>query len=773
MRTIAFFLILIAALRQEANAQFASTDVVHYDIQIDTINYSTKSIRGTCRVTFASSGDSVLQLSLLRMTIDSVKLPNGSSLSHAYNDTTLSISFPSPIPAGDTALAIIHYKGSPRTDASGWGGFYFTGSFAFNLGVGFDADPHNFGRAWFPCNDNFTDRATYEFHVKTPATYKAFCNGVLVSDSLLPDGRRIWNWNMQQRIPTYLASVAVAPYFTWTRSYQNLPVEIACLPGDTTKVSGTFVHLDSVLRHFIDAYGPYRYDKVGYCLVPFGSGAMEHASSIHIGSTFINGQLTYESLWIHELAHMWWGDWVTCENAGEMWLNEGLASFNEAYLQEKLYGTQAYRDWIRSNHRKVLQFAHVTDDGYLPLINIPHAHTYGQTVYNKGADVAHTIRKHMGDSLFFEGCRAYFNNRGDGSANSLQYRNELSNSSGMSLNRLFDDWVFTPGFPHFSIDSVVTSGSGPWTHTIHLRQRAKGNNHTYEMPVEIGAHGRTADTTFLVLIDSALNTATVTTGFLPDWWTVDRNDRMSDAVSDYERAITTSGNQTMPETNTSLNVQNPGADTSWVRIEHHWVAPDNRMSSAPGVRISDYHYWKADGLWANGFRTKANFIYNGSNSLNSGFIDQNLITGTEDSLVLLYRPSVAEDWQIVTACTLNAANKFDKMGSFTVDTLLKGEYALGYRDFSTGLSPESFPLPNDPLKIWPNPTTGQVNIRIEGLPEHYYDLGVFDTNGRNVMNTRLKSSQSWDWTATSAGNYLFRLSDSERILSSKSVQVIR
>ncbi|MFM1746072.1 MAG: hypothetical protein RLZZ630_2009, partial [Bacteroidota bacterium] len=188
---------------------------------------------------------------------------------------------------------------------------------------------------------------------------------------------------------------------------------------------------------------------------------------------------------------------------------------------------------------------------------------------------------------------------------------------------------------------------------------------------------------------------------------------------------------------------------------------------------SDYHYWKADGLWASGFRTKANFIYNGSNSLNSGFIDQNLITGTEDSLVLLYRPSVAEDWQIVTACTLNAANKFDKMGSFTVDTLLKGEYALGYRDFSTGLSPESFPLPNDPLKIWPNPTTGQVKIRIEGLPEHYYDLGVFDTNGRNVMNTRLKSSQSWDWTATSAGNYLFRLSDSDRILSSKSVQVIR
>lgn len=773
MRLFILIIVLLSTSSKDINAQFLSTDITHYSIHIDTINYVTKSIRGHCRVNFISSGDSVLRLSLLRMTIDSVALPNGTALPRSYNDTTLIISFPSPLPAGDTGQVIIEYKGAPRTDASGWGGFYFTGSFAFNLGVGFDADPHNFGRSWFPCNDNFTDRATYEFHIKTPPTYKAFCNGTLASVSLLPDGRKIWHWQMQQRIPTYLASVAVAPYYTWTRNYQNLPIEIACLPGDTTKVNGTFVNLDTVLRHFIDAYGPYRYDKVGYCLVPFGSGAMEHASSIHIGSTFINGQLTYESLWIHELAHMWWGDWVTCENAGEMWLNEGLASFNEAFMQEKLYGEQAYRDWIRSNHRKVLQFAHINDNGYLPLINIPHAHTYGQTVYNKGANVAHTIRKHMGDSLFFEGCRAYFNNRGDSSANSQQFRDELANASGLSLNRLFDDWVFTPGFPHFSIDSVVTTGNGPWTHQVYFRQRSKGNNHTYAMPVEIGAHNRTEDSTFTILLDSTINAATLTTSFLPEWWSVDRNDRMSDAVSDYERQIISTGILTMPETNTSINVQSTGGDTSLVRIEHHWVAPDNRTTSAPGVRISDYHFWKADGVWASGFHAKATFTYNGSNSLNTGFIDQNLITGTEDSLVLLYRASTADEWKVVTACTLNAANKFDKMGSFTVDTLYKGEYALGYRDFSTGLGPEMLPDFTDPMRIWPNPTTGRVNIKIEGLIGPSYDLGIFDANGKNVLNTRIRNNETFDWNTTQSGTYLFRLSDKKKILSSKSIQVLR
>jgi hypothetical protein len=31
--------------------------------------------------------------------------------------------------------------------------------YAFNLGVGFAADPHNFGRVWFPCFDNFVERS--------------------------------------------------------------------------------------------------------------------------------------------------------------------------------------------------------------------------------------------------------------------------------------------------------------------------------------------------------------------------------------------------------------------------------------------------------------------------------------------------------------------------------------------------------------------------------------------------------------------------------------
>ena len=91
---------------------------------------------------------------------------------------------------------------------------------------------------------------------------------------------------MNQPIPTYLASVAVGPYTTWQRIYQGLPVEIACTIADSAAVSASMIHLNDILGFYINAYGSYAFDKVGYCLVPFNAGAMEHATSIHIGKAY-------------------------------------------------------------------------------------------------------------------------------------------------------------------------------------------------------------------------------------------------------------------------------------------------------------------------------------------------------------------------------------------------------------------------------------------------------------------------------------------------------
>jgi hypothetical protein len=752
----------------------------HIDLHIDSILFTGQQIYGRAKMNFLaeSAPFSTARIDLLGFTIDSIFSPTH-TVTYSYNDTVIDLQFSPSVSLNDSVAVWIHYHGNPKQDASGWGGFYFSGSYAFNLGVGFQADPHNYGRAWFPCIDNFVSRNTFDFYITTAGTSKAFCNGTLQGSVLNPNGSITWHWKMNQTIPSYLASMAVAPYYTLNRTSNGIPVQWAALPSDTNAVLLTFSNLDTTLAAFIDTYGPYSFDKVGYCLVPFNSGAMEHASSIHIGRAFVNGSQTYATLWAHELAHMWWGDKVTCETAEDMWLNEGFASYNEAFYTRIVSGENAYRDWIRTNHRKVLQFAHTPaqDGSYLTLNQIPHDYTYGYHVYQKGANIVHSMRNYMGDQEFKNGCQAYMNNRAFNHANSYDLRDELTAGSGVDMTRFFDDWVFTPGFPHFSIDSVVYWPGGLDHYFIYTRQRTKGNNnHLYEMPVEINFTDGVIDTTVTVVIDSVTNMFHIPLYYAPTWIVLDRWGKVSDARVANEKLITNTGSQLIAETNVTLNVQTVGSPQSLVRIEHHFVAPDPFLGSNPGIRLSDYHYWKVDGMIQPGFLSKGTFVYDGSVSVTTGYLDNTLITGSEDSLVLLYRPGPGYEWNVVTTFTRNTGpNVNDKKGSITVDTLITGEYTLGYIDYSVGEN-ELIENNSSSIRISPNPSKDIFTITLSERTKADDRILIIDSGGRTAHHIDINENSTevfWNCNWKGPGIYYLVWSRGTKKLGAAKMMIAR
>ncbi len=754
--------------------------VSHINLHIDSILFGSQQLFGRAGVTMVGDPASFTSasLDLLGFTIDSV-FAAGYSVVHSYNDTVLTMQFSPAVPQGDSLEVWVHYHGTPAQDASGWGGFYFSGTYAFNLGVGFAADPHNYGRAWFPCVDNFTSRNTYDFHITTAGTSKAFCNGILQSSVTNPDGTITWHWKQNQTIPSYLASMAVAPYYTLDRTSNGIPVQWAAMPIDTNAVLLTFSNLDTTVAAFIDTYGPYPFDKIGYCLVPFNSGAMEHAASIHIGRAFVNGSQTYATLWAHELSHMWWGDKVTCETAEDMWLNEGFASYNEAFYTKIVSGENAYRDWIRTNHRKVLQFAHTPaqDGSYLTLNSIPHAYTYGYHVYQKGANIVHTLRNYMGDQSFKSGCQAYMANRAYNHASSADLRDELTAGSGIDMTRFFDDWVFTPGFPHFSIDSVVYVPGGLDHYFIYTRQRSKGNgNHLYEMPVEINFTDGITDTTVRVVIDSVTNMFHIPLYYAPTWVVLDRFGKVSDARVANEKTILTTGNHLIAETGVTLNVTTVSTPPSLVRVEHHFVAPDPFQSSNPGIRLSDYRYWKIDGMTEPGFLTKGTFVYDGSVSVTTGYLDNTFITGTEDSLILLFRTGPGSDWNMVTSFTRNTGPSLtDKKGSITVDTLLLGEYTLGYYDYTVGIN-NMEPVNTGLISVSPNPSRDTFLFSFSKPLSHESELKIIDMGGRLVYESTINRgeiSATWNCLHIPSGVYYALLQEKGKRKASVKILVNR
>ncbi|PKP18245.1 MAG: hypothetical protein CVU05_13930, partial [Bacteroidetes bacterium HGW-Bacteroidetes-21] len=284
-----------------------SLDIVHYDINLRITDFVGKTISGNVEMKMLPkySSFSLIRLDLLVMNIDSIKLNNLIVPSFSYNDTLLQIPLNTPVVTLDTMNVIVYYHGFPQEDpgASHWGGFKWSGNSAYNLGVGFEANPHVFGRCWFPCIDDFVDRATYDFYITVDSTlnHTAVCGGLLQSITENGDGTRTCHWKQSEKIPTYLASVAVGEYVCVSDTFQALngpvPVQIWVKPSLETKVWTSLPKLHEIFDAYEQKFGPYCWDRVGYVSVPFNSGAMEHASNIAYPEFCFTGTNAYETLY--------------------------------------------------------------------------------------------------------------------------------------------------------------------------------------------------------------------------------------------------------------------------------------------------------------------------------------------------------------------------------------------------------------------------------------------------------------------------------------------
>jgi aminopeptidase N len=763
-----------------------SIDILDIHIKLNITDFTTDTIRGGTVVRAAARVNNIteLPLDLLHMTIDSI-VYNNAHLSYSYDDTLLNVLLSSPMNIGDTGDFAIWYHGKPQLDPGNpaWGGFYFSGGYAFNLGVGFSTDPHNFGRCWFPCFDNFVERSTYSFVIGTNAGKVAYCNGVLGADTTDQNGVRWRTWTLNETIPSYLASVSIAGYtqVNWVHTgiYGSYPIVLTALPSDTTNMKNSFVHLNNALDAFENRYGPYEWPRVGYCLVPFSSGAMEHATNISYPKAAANGSLAYEAaIMAHELSHHWWGDLATCHEEGDMWLNEGWASYSEYVFTEWYYGHQAYHDQIRDLHDDVIHFANLREGGYRALSGMPHQYTYGDHVYRKGADVAHTLRGYMGDSLFWAGLHYHLQQSQYTDVSSADFRDHLITATGLTyLNDFFNDWVFNPGFPHFSIDSTVSVPNGNnFDVTVYVKQKLLGApNYFTNVPLDFSfIDNNRQRTTSRHFISGPFTSFTVTLPFDPAMVAIDMDGKISDAITDEEQTISSTGTHTFSAARVTLNVQNV-QDSAYVRIEHNWVGPDPIQNNTHNYVLDNQHYWTIDGFFPAGFYTKGKFYYDGRTSSTNGpaqWLDNNLTVPNGDSIILVYRRDAADDWHEYPhyTKTIIGSASLSKYGYMDADSLVPGQYAFARGASTVLIGVNELPAPAPEVVAYPNPSWNQVTVEWPGASNDPVEVRVYDTNGKLVHSEIVNGIQlQLQTSAWLSGIYVVEVSQKGKSIGKKQV----
>ena len=384
---LCIFLFLYAGI--QAQDRTDSMHVAHYDVHLNITDFSNRVIYGYTDVRMVSKVENLdhLDLDLKNMVVDSVWVNGSGTSNYVHSGELLRILLTDAINQDDTVNIRVYYGGVPSGD-SDLGGFYFRGEYCYNLGVSMRCVPHSYGRVWFPCMDFFTDKSTYQFSIETEANKRAICGGEL-RDSVVTDSNTIiWNWSLDLPVPVYLVSVAVGEYAHYADTVQGmervLPIDIYSVPSHYADIEPTFGHLKDVIHLYESLYGPYPWNRVGYVGVDFNMGAMEHVTNIAYPNFAFSGPY-YESLYIHEFSHMWFGDLITCNRAEEMWINEGFARYNEAVADEYLYpsddpAVDGYKTKIRGLHRGVLADAHVDDNGYWALDSMPLNVTYGMGI---------------------------------------------------------------------------------------------------------------------------------------------------------------------------------------------------------------------------------------------------------------------------------------------------------------------------------------------------------------------------------------------------------
>lgn len=738
------------------DARGDTLDIVSCRLNMDLSDFAGKILHAEATLGIKSkmSGVSAIRLDLLRLTIDSVKV-NTYNTVYDYNDTVVNINLLTTLQPGDSATIQLFYHGHPVQMPGDFGGFYWNSLYAFNIGVSFLENPHCYGRVWFPCFDNFEERSYFEFYITTKNNQKAFCNGLLegVTQNATT---KTWHWKLQENIPSYLASVAVSDYQTLTDTVHAangiIPIELAARSTDTIALKNLFRHLKDAFHIQENLWGAYQWERVGYCILPFNAGAMEHATNIGFMQYYLNSYAnSCETTMAHELSHHWFGDLVTCDNASEMWLNEGWAAYNETLFLENFYGADSAKEYQRLNHENVLHRAHVSDGAYLPVNGVPSDKTYGATVYDKGSDVVHTLRFYMNDQDFFHCMKNYLSDLAYTHSSTQQLMDYLNQCSGKNLTPFFDDWVNAPGFPHFSIEKWQTQQTDlvNVATDVYIRQRLSHAPHYYTLvPVTITYYDKywTRYDEVVYISDECTHHQLILPNFTPVYVALDFHEKIQDAITDEWKVLTDTGTYDFGTAKIKIDVTGI-QDSALVRVEHNWIAPDAMKNPISGLHLHDSRYWTVDGIFDSTFRANAVINYDGTAG---AYLDNTFFTNSEDSLVLMYRPDQTTDWEIADSFSINTqGNPNDKLGTITVPHLKKGEYAMAIQNatlltesdsrvsclLQTGIQKTE----ESDFEVFPNPANDNVTVRFQ---QNIFDeLWINDLRGRNLITRHVPSQE--------------------------------
>jgi aminopeptidase N len=488
-------------------------NVIRYDIDI-AIDALLERIEGRVGMQFESLVEGFVTVDIdidPVLEILSVTASGYGELSWVNGGSILQVVLPAPLATGELFSIDIYYQGYPSGAANA--GLFFRSydgaPVIYSLSEPWSA------RTWYPCKDYPDDKAFFDIKLAVDPSLTATSNGEFIGASDTTHWGapyRRFQWKENHPMANYLFSITASDYVVLEEAWVYAPGETMMVtnyvyPSKIAQATEDFNIQVPVLDFFSSIFGLYPFvdEKFGVALCGIGGG-MEHQTLTSYGAALTLGSHYYDYIWVHELAHQWFGDLVTCSDWVNIWLNEGWASYSEALWFEHIEGATKLRTYMEAKDTPHLWNGPVLRD---PDSDDPWYY-FNTIVYHKGAWILHMLRHVLGDGTFFTATQSYLNDPRYrfSYADTDDMRQVYEDHYGAPLSWFFDQWLTREDRPVYSLtwDQFEAGGENHLSCVI-----AQTQGIPYMMPVDMRITTTSEVIDSVLWVDESLESFTIVT----------------------------------------------------------------------------------------------------------------------------------------------------------------------------------------------------------------------------------------------------------------------
>lgn len=339
-------------------------------------------------------------------------------------------------------------------------------------------------RQAFPCFDEPSYKVPWRLTLHTRKDLVALANTSIESETPEASGMKAVRFAETKPLPSYLVAFAVGPFEAVDagKTRGGAPLRIVVPRGHTAEAGYAAQATRPLLDLLEDYFGmPYPYSKLDMLAVSvFNAGAMENPGLITWRHSAIlikpeeittNRQRGYASTAAHEMAHLWFGDYVTLAWWDDTWLNEAFATWMATKVLE-----QWKPEWEIPVGRVVSKSQVMSGDSLDSARTIRQpietandiANAFDGITYRKGESVLTMLERAIGPDVFQKGVRDYLAKHAWGNATYDDFVTAMSTAAGKDVHPWFDSFVLQSGIPAVSFELSCERGKPP---ALRLGQR--------------------------------------------------------------------------------------------------------------------------------------------------------------------------------------------------------------------------------------------------------------------------------------------------------------